>query len=105
MVLKYYIYGEVVFTSTAKRTAAGRRLDSRTTKAGFVAEAWAELINVYGNWPSGKGDVLKDGLPALRFCYMTTDPVIATESIEEISSAWDVFQDSESFWSYTAVPG
>jgi hypothetical protein len=104
MALRYFIYGEVVFTTTAKRTAAGRRLDQRAAKAGFEPAVWQMLVDVYGAWPAGRGDITKDGSPAMRFCYTTLDPAIAAAAQEDIAAAWDVFQDSDSFWSYTAVP-
>jgi hypothetical protein len=104
MALRYYIYGEVVFTAAGKRTAAGHRLDQRAAKAGFEPLVWQGLLDAYGTWPAGQGLLTKDGLPALRFCYSTLDAAIATEAVEDISAAWDVFQDSDSFWSYVAQP-
>lgn len=104
MALRHYIYGEVVFTSTAKRSAAGRRLDSRASKAGFEPLVWQGLIDAFGSWPAGRADSTVDGLPAMRFCYSTLDAAIAESAREDVAAAWDVFQDSSSFWGSVAVP-
>ena len=102
--MKWFIYGEVTFTTSAKRNAAGRRFDNRAAGAGFTPEAWQELVNMYGDWPAGRADIVKDGLPGLRFCYSTTDQATATAAVEDVTAAWDVFQDSNSWWAYAAVP-
>jgi hypothetical protein len=102
--LRYFIYGEVTFTTPQKRDAAGRRLDQRAGRAGFQPVAWQGLIDAYGSWPAGNAPVTKDGLPGLRFCYTTLDAAIAEEALADIAAAWDVFQDSDSWWAYATVP-
>ena len=109
MELRYYVYGEVVFTTTAKRSAAGRRLDQRAAKAGFTPEVWQGLLDAYGSWPAGRADLDKiddQGVarPAMRFCYMTRDAAIAAEAQADVAAAWDVFQDTDSFWAFAAIP-
>lgn len=104
MNLRYYIYGEVAFTTSAKRNAAGRRLDQRVGKAGFQPDVWQLLLDIYGTWPTGRIDITKNGSPGLRFCYSTMDAVAANEAQEDVAAAWDVFADTDSWWSYAAVP-
>src|SRR5688572_28229016 len=97
--LRFFIYGEVYFTSTQKRDAAGRRLDQRAARAGFTAEAF----DVY---PAGwVVSTSASGLPGFRFSYYTTDQATAFESMEDISGAWDVLQtaDSQSSWGFSAT--
>lgn len=104
MALKYFFYGEVTFTSTQKRNAAGRRLDNRASSAGFTAEVWQALLDAYGSWPAGRGDITKGGMSGLRFCYSSTDQAAVDSAFNDIAAAWDVFQDSDSWWSYAAMP-
>lgn len=106
--MKWYVYGEVFFATTQKRNAAGRRLDQRVGQRGFTADVWPLLVEVYGSWPSGRVDVtgLSDtgvSSPGIRFCYSTTDQAAADEAFADITAAWDVFQDTSSWWAYAAV--
>lgn len=104
MALRYYIFGEVTFSSSQKRNTAGRRLENRAAQAGFTAEVWRGLTEAYGTWPAGRGDVTVGGLAGLRFCYSSTDPAAVSTAFDDIAAAWDVFQDSDSWWSYAAEP-
>jgi len=101
--LRYFIYGEVSFSTAQKRTAAGRRLDQRAARAGFTPEVWQGLLDAYGSWPAGQAAITKDGLPALQFCYATNDSTIAEDALADIAAAWDVFQDSNSWWAYSTI--
>lgn len=109
MALRYYIYGEVGFTTNAKRNAAGRRLDNRAGQAGFSPEVWAALLDAYGTWPAGRADVILTDdngapVPGLRFCYATDDQATANAAQEDVAAAWDVADGMPSFWAYaTAV--
>ena len=101
--MKYYIYGEVFFSSNNKRNAAGRRLDSRVANLGFVAEAFQGLVDAYGSWPAGRQDISVGGLAGIRLSYMTTDQDLAFDTYLDIIAAWDVFQDSSSWWGVGAA--
>ena len=108
MNLKWYIYGEVFFSSNGQRTAARNRLNSITNRAGYTVEVWDLLVATFGSWPAGSGNVTGtddngNSVPGLRFCYSTTDQALADEGFNDIAAAWAVLQETSSWWSYAAV--
>lgn len=102
--MRYYFYGEVSFASAAKRNAAGRRIDQRAGQAGLTPETFQGLLDLFGSWPAGRADATVDGLPGLRFSYVTTDGALALSVVEDVAAAWDVFENGSAWYSYTAMP-
>jgi hypothetical protein len=107
--VKWYVYGEVYFTGNAKRNGAKNRADNTASRLGFTAEAWPLLVEAFGSWPAGAANITGTDdtgatVPGFRFCYSMTDQATAEEAIADIGAAWDVFQDTNSWWAYAAVP-
>lgn len=107
--MRWYIYGEVFFTTTQRRNNAGRRLDNFVAQLGFIAGLWDLLLQVNPAWPAGRADitgVADNGstVPGIRFCYYTTDDTAARSAMDDIVQNWARFEDTNSFWAYTAVP-
>ena len=101
---RWYVYGEVFFSSTTKRNNASKRLDNLAASYGFTGEAWSAL----GVWPSGKLNITGTSdaggsVAGFRFCYSTTNPDAAEAAIADISAAWDVLQTSRSWWAWQAI--
>jgi hypothetical protein len=107
--LRWYFYGEVYFTTTQRRNQANAKLDAYVTNSGFVAGLWALLVGFQGkNWVAGRVDITGTSdtgttVPGIRFCYYTTSQAAANTAAEDVVKTWNMFQDTPSWWSYTAV--
>lgn len=107
--LRYYFYGEVFFTTNARRTNAGRRLDNFVSGSSFVAGLWDLLIGWQGNtWVAGRLDITGTAdngttVPGLRFCYYTLSATDANTAAEDIVKNWARYEDTNSWWAYTAA--
>lgn len=108
--MRWYIYGEVFFTTNAKRNSASKRMDNIAARAGFTPGAWSALLSAYGTWPDGKLNINGTSdtgatVPGIRFCYWTENRQDALDAEADITNYWDFFSDTDSWWSMTAAPG
>lgn len=114
MALKFFLYGAVFFSTNNRRNQAKSRVESRATADGFVAEPFiaSDGVNLlelgYGApWPGGTLNVTQGSFPGFRFCYSHTNYETVEAARLDVSANWNVEQDSDSFWGFSAltVPG
>ncbi len=109
--MKWFICGEVFFTTTQRRNNASRRLDNFVANSGWQPEWWDALGNLDPAWTSGgQSNItgLDDGgasVPGLRFCYSTTDEAQAVGAHDDIVKNWSRYEDTNSWWSFVATAG
>jgi hypothetical protein len=106
--VKWFIYGEVYFATTAKRNGIRNRLNDLATSRGFALEVWPDLVAAYGSWPAGSA--LFDGVSdsgatarGIRFCFSTTDQKAMQDALADVTAAWGVWRDTASWWGSVAA--
>lgn len=109
MAQRYYFYGEVFFTTTARRNNADKKLDAYVSGSSFVAGLWDLLVGFQGKtWVAGRLDITGTAdngstVPGIRFCYYTPSEADARTAMDDIVNTWNRFEDTNSWWAYTAV--
>jgi Na+/H+-translocating membrane pyrophosphatase len=62
---------------------------------GFTGEVYPGLS---AGFVAGTVDATINGSPGFRFSYSTPDEATARAAAEDIAAAWDVAQESNSYW-------